>query len=50
MAMVKSSRAAPLLKGVTLPGWVVGGMATMILLLLGLIFLLGFLLGRQTPK
>src|SRR4051812_33517447 len=50
MAMVESSRAAPLPKGVTLPGWVVGGMATMILLLLGLIFLLGFLLGRQTPK
>jgi len=40
-----------LLKGtVTMPGWVIGGVATMILLLLGLIFLVGFLLGKQAPK
>lgn len=52
LSVVDSSRAArPLLKGtVTMPSWVVGGMATMMLLLLSLIFLLGYLLGRQAPR
>jgi DNA-directed RNA polymerase subunit RPC12/RpoP len=45
-----AAKAAPsFFRGtVTLPRWLVGGIAIVILLLLGLAFLAGFLLGKQT--